>query len=99
MHHVCADKLNVHRVARVDFKFGGRIGKLSRFNPKDPLLKRNRLDWQRSECHHQSSHYKEEKMEIKAHQVRGCWKVRTWRRSHLHMPWLLRASAHLATSA
>ena len=44
MHHIRADELNGHRVARVDLKLGGRISKLSRFNPKGPLLRRNGLD-------------------------------------------------------
>lgn len=43
MHHVRTDKLNGHCVARVNFKFGGRIGKLPRFNSKDPLLRHNGL--------------------------------------------------------
>src|SRR3990172_6179312 len=89
MYHISADELDGYGVTWVDFKFGGRIGKLSRVNPKSPLLIRNGWNCQGRERHRQSCHRKEEKRETKAHEVRECWRVRTWNRSRQCMPWHL----------
>jgi hypothetical protein len=61
MYDVGADKFNRDRIARVDLELRGSISKLSRLDPKCPLLRDNGPDWQWSQGHDQSSHYKEEK--------------------------------------
>lgn len=45
MHNIIADELEGYGIARVDFKLGGGIGKLSRINLKGPRLRRNGWNW------------------------------------------------------
>ncbi len=56
MHHIRADELERDRIAGIDLKLGGGIGKLACFDPEGPRLRRSRLNRQWCERHHQSSH-------------------------------------------
>ena len=49
MYDICADQLDGHGIARVDFQFGGRIGKLARINFKGTRLRRDRSGRNRRE--------------------------------------------------
>src|SRR3989304_4038996 len=88
MNHSSADQLNGHRIAGVHLKLRRGVCKLSRFDPKVPLLRRNGPHCQWREGHDQSSHYKEEKKETRTHKIMGYWMVRTWNKSYLYIAWL-----------
>jgi len=61
MDNIGTDKAEGYNVALIDLNLGGRIGILPRINFKGALLRRGGRDWQGSERHYQSRHYKEDK--------------------------------------
>src|SRR5512134_429987 len=87
MHYVRTDELDRHAVTRVDAILGRRVGKLSRIDPKDSLLRGNNWNWQRREGHNQSSDCEEEQLEARFHGTREYSMVRTWNRSCLYKSW------------
>src|SRR5919108_6494254 len=84
MNHIGTNQMNGHDVARVHSQLGRRIGKLPRFDPKIPLLRRNWPHRQRCKGHDQSGHYKKEEKETRTHTIKECWMARTWNRSRLY---------------